>query len=244
VILSLGAEMRRRDFIKAVTVSAVTWPFAAGAQQTAMPVIGFLYAGSANTGMKFVAGFLNGLSEIGYREGQNVAFEYRWAEGRYDRLPALASELLARKVNVVIASGGTVAARAAKAATSTIPIVFVGGGDPVKDGLINSLNHPGGNITGVNQFSTELIVMRLELRREVVPRVAAIGLLTNPTNPNTEPEEKALQDAAAALGCMLHIASATTEAEIEPALEGIIAQGAGALMVGTAPLWLAPTRFL
>jgi putative ABC transport system substrate-binding protein len=231
-------RLKRREFITLLG-GAAAWPLPVRAQQPAMPVIGFLYAGSADIVVNFLVGFRRGLSETGYVEGRNVAVEYRWAEGRYDRLPALASDLVARKVNVVIAGGGTVAARAATAATSTIPIVFLGGGDPVKDGLIKSLNHPGGNITGVNQFASELIAKRLELLREMVPKVAAIGVLTNPTNPNSEPELKDLQAAATALGCIVHVASATTEREIEAAFEGVIAHGAGGLVIGTDALFVS-----
>ena len=230
--------MRRRRFITLLG-GAAAWPLAAHAQQPAMPVIGFLYAGSANAAGNFVASFRKGLSESDYVEGRNVAVEYRWADGRYDRLPALASDLVARKVNVIIAGGGTVTAQAAKGATSTTPIVFIGGGDPVKDGLIKSLNHPGGNLTGVNQFTSELIAKRLELLRELVPQVAAIGVLTNPNNPNAEPELKDLQAAATALGCIMHIASATSDREIEAAFQQIIAHGAVALLVGTDALFVS-----
>jgi putative ABC transport system substrate-binding protein len=206
-----------------------------------MPIVGFLGAASPDQPaiIRNLVGFREGLSEAGQVDGQNVAIEYRWAEGQYDRLPALAADLVARKVNVVIAGGGTVTARAAQAATSTIPIVFMGGGDPVKDGLIKSLNHPGGNITGVNQFASELIAKRLELLREMVPKVAAIGTLTNPTNPNSEPELRDLQAAATALGCVMYVASATTEREIEAALERIVAHRAGALVVGTDALFVS-----
>ena len=233
----MTAKMKRRAFITLLG-GAAAWQLAARAQQ-AMPVIGFLSAASASTVGISVANFQKGLSETGYFEGRNVAVVYRWAEGRYDRLPALASELVAHNVNVIIAGGGTVAAQAAKAASSTIPIVFMGGGDPIEDGLIKSLNHPGGNVTGVNQFASVLIAKRLELLREMVPKIAAIGVLTNSTNPNSKPELKDLQVAATALGCAVHVASATTEREIEPALEQVIAQGAGALVIGTDALFVS-----
>ena len=233
----MTAKMKRRAFITLLG-GAAAWQLAARAQQ-AMPVIGFLSAASASTVGISVANFQKGLSETGYFEGRNVAVVYRWAEGRYDRLPALASELVAHNVNVIIAGGGTVAAQAAKAASSTIPIVFMGGGDPIEDGLIKSLNHPGGNVTGVNQFASVLIAKRLELLREMVPKIAAIGVLTNSTNPNSKPELKDLQVAATALGCAVHVASATTEREIEPALEQVIAHGAGALVIGTDALFVS-----
>jgi putative ABC transport system substrate-binding protein len=167
-----------------------------------------------------------------------VAIEYRWAEGRYDRLPALAADLVSRRVAVIFATGGTVSAVAAKAATPTIPIVFVGGGDPVKDGLVRSLNRPGGNVTGINQFASVLIAKRLELLHEMVPKVTAIGVLTNPSNPNAEPELKDLQAAAAACGCILHVATATAEGDFDAAFQTIVAQKAGALIVATDALFL------
>jgi putative ABC transport system substrate-binding protein len=232
-------DMKRRDFISLLG-GVAAWPLSARAQQgERMPVIGFLNAASAGAVENFVASFQKGLSETGYFEGRNVAIEYRFAEGQYDRLPALASELVARRVNIVIAGGGTVAARAAKAASSTIPIVFMGGGDPVEDGLIKSLNHPGGNVTGVNQFASLLIAKRLELLREMAPKIAEIGVLTNPTNPNSKPELKDLQVAATALGCIVHVANATTEREIEPAFERLMAQGARALVIGTDALFVS-----
>ena len=172
----MTAKMKRRAFITLLG-GAAAWQLAARAQQ-AMPVIGFLSAASASTVGISVANFQKGLSETGYFEGRNVAVVYRWAEGRYDRLPALASELVAHNVNVIIAGGGTVAAQAAKAASSTIPIVFMGGGDPIEDGLIKSLNHPGGNVTGFILYEYGLSAKWLELPKEIAPRLG--GASTSP----------------------------------------------------------------
>ena len=233
--------MNRREFITLLAGAAVPsllWPLAALAQQVGMPVVGYLSAGLAVPSEHLVAAFRQSLNEAGFAEGRNVAIEYRWAEGQYDRLPAMAADLVSRRVAVIITTGGTVSALAAKAATSTIPIVFVGGGDPVKDGLVKSLNSPGGNITGINQFASVLIAKRLELLREIVPKVTAIGVLANPSNPNAEPELKDLQAAAAASGCILHVASATAERDLDRAFQTIVARGAGALIVATDALFL------
>ena len=180
----------------------------------------------------FVAAFRQGLSETGYVEGQNVAIEYRWAEGHYDRLPALAADLVGRKVDVIVASGGDAAALAAKTATSTIPIVFAIGGDPVERGLVASLARPGGNLTGVSILSTELKPKRLELLSELVPQAGVIALLVNPNSPNAERVMRDVQEAARAKGVQLHILKAGTESEIDAAFATLVQLHAGALLVG------------
>ena len=202
-----------------------------------MPVIGFLGSSSPGPVAPFVAAFRQGLSETGYVEGQNVAIEYRWAEGHYDRLPALAADLVGRKVDVIVASGGTSAALAAKSATSTIPIVFIGGGDPVERGLVASLARPGGNLTGVSIHVTELMPKRLELLSELVPQARVIALLVNPNNPTAERMMRDVQEAARAKGVQLHILKAGTESEIDAAFATLVQLQAGALVVGADPFF-------
>jgi putative tryptophan/tyrosine transport system substrate-binding protein len=191
--------VRRRDALAFVGGAAVAWPLAARAQQKAMPVIGWLAYGSPGPLAPFVAMFRQGLSETGYVEGQNVAIEYRWAEGHDDRLPGLAADLVARKVDVLVAASGTPSALVAKKATSTIPIVF-SVGDPVGDGLVASLARPGGNLTGVSILAVELTPKRLELLSELVPQATVIALLVNPNNPQTERVIRDVQQAARAKG--------------------------------------------
>src|SRR5579862_159151 len=191
--------MRRREFGKLVGGAAVAWPLAGRAQQKRVPVIGFLSSGSV-TGPNAanVAAFQQGLNQTGYVEGQNVAFEYRWGEGSYDRLPALAADLVGGKVDLIATSGGSVSALAAKGATSTIPIVFVLGDDPVAAGLVANLARPGGNLTGVSFLVVELMAKRLELLSELVPQARSIALLVNPDNPQTERVMRDVQEAARA----------------------------------------------
>jgi len=210
-------------------------PRAARAQLKAMPVIGFLAGASPGAFPPFVAGFYQGLSEAGYAEGQNLVIEYRWAEGRFDRLRALVADLVDRKVDVILAVGG-VSALAAKAGTSTIPIVFVVGRDPVEFRLVDSLSRPGGNLTGFNDLLIELTPKRLELLSELVSQVGAIAMLINPTNSNAARVTTDLQEAARAKGVRLQILKASTEAEIDAAFP-LIEQQAGTLLVGTDALF-------
>jgi ABC-type uncharacterized transport system substrate-binding protein len=218
----------RRRFIS-VLGGAAAWPLAARAQQPAIPVIGFLDASSAAERADFTAAFQRGLADAGYVEGQNVAIEYRWAEGRYDRLPELATDLVRRRVSV-IAAPTTAAALAAKAATATIPIVFGVGGDPVKLGLVASLNRPGGNATGFNFFTNELATKRMQLLRELVPAAKRVALLTNPTDPANE---SLLRDVeTAATGQQILVFEAATSREIDTAFDGLVHEKVDALFVG------------
>jgi putative tryptophan/tyrosine transport system substrate-binding protein len=222
--------IRRRDFITLLG-GAAAWPLAARAQQPAMPVIGFLDSGSAVAFAGRVAAFRRGLSETGYVEGQNAAIEYRWADGQYDRLPALANDLVRRHVAVIAATGSANSAQAANAATASTPIVFANGGDPVTLGLVRSLNRPGGNATGVTYFLSTLGPKRLELLREVVPTAAVIGLLVNPTNPVTETDMRDMQAAAGTIGQQLRILNASSERDFDIAFATLVQQRANALVV-------------
>jgi putative ABC transport system substrate-binding protein len=226
--------MHRRRFI-ALLGGAMALPCVAAAQQKTMPVIGFLGSASSGRTAPLLAAFDQGLGEIGYVEGQNLAFEYRWAEGRYDRLPAFAADLVVRKVDL-IAADGIPAARAAKTATSTVPIVF-GVGDPVDLGLIVSLARPGGNLTGISTMAPELNPKRLELLSELVPQVGVIALLVNPNNSNTERITRDMQEAARAKGVQLDILIAGTEGEIDAAFATLVQLHAGALVVGGDPFF-------
>jgi putative tryptophan/tyrosine transport system substrate-binding protein len=207
------------------------------AQQKAMPVIGFLSSGSPGPFAPFVAAFRQGLSETGYVEGQTVAIEYRWAEGSYDRLPALAADLVGGKVDVITASGGPLPALAAKSATSTIPIVFSSGVDPVERGLVASLARPGGNLTGFTIVSLELMPKRLELLSELVPQASVFALLVNPNNAGIEPMIREVQEAARAKGLQLHVLKAGTESEIDTAFAALVQLQAGALVVSADPFF-------
>jgi len=206
--------MQRRAFITLLGGAAVTWPLTARAQQPAMPVVGYLSSGSAGANAQGVEAFSRGLAESGYVEGRDVKIEYRYAENRYERLPALVADLIKREVVVIAAMGAGNAALAAKEATRTIPIVFGSGSDPVQVGLVASLNRPGGNVTGVTQISRELLGKRLELIRELLPRATAIGFLVNPDNPNTDSSVQELETLARAGGWRLQIAPVHNEAEL------------------------------
>ena len=207
--------MRRRDFIKVVAGSAVAWPFAARAQQPAMPVVGFINAASAQGYARQLAAFLKGLGETGYVDGRNVAIEYRWAEGRSDRLPAMVADLVHKQV-AVIAATSTPAARAAKAATTTIPIVFETGGNPVQLGLVTSLSQPGGNVTGVTSSNVEVAPKRLELLHELLPTVRVMALLVDPTDPGSaETTIRDVQAAARSLGLELHVLNVSSERDFD-----------------------------
>ena len=228
--------MLRRDVITLLGGAVVGWPLAARAQQP-MPVIGWLSVGSPESDNTVrLSPFRRGLDEAGYIEGQNVAIEYRWAEGQYDRLPALAADLVRRQLAVIVAASAP-AALAAKAATTTIPIVFLLGIDPVEFGVIASLSRPGGNITGTAILSTELSPKRLQLLHELVPTVAVIGLLVNPTNPRAEPETRSLQDPASSLGLQLRILPASTASEIDAAFGTLAELQLGALAVPADPFF-------
>jgi putative ABC transport system substrate-binding protein len=222
--------MRRRELMMAFGAS-ITWPFAVCAKKKTMSVIGYLSSGSPGPSAPFVAVFHQGLAEAGYVEGQNFAIEYRWAESRYDRLPALAADLVGRGVDVIVTTGGGISARAAKNATSTVPIVFVTGTDPVSDNLVASLSRPGGNLTGVGGFNVELMPKRLELISELVPGIAEIALLVNPDNSNAERIMKDVPEAALVKGVQLHILNARSESDIDAAFGSLGQLRAGALVI-------------
>jgi putative ABC transport system substrate-binding protein len=227
--------MTRRELMLLLG-GAMIAPRALRAQQKTMPVIGYLGNTSPGTAAAFVAALRQGLSENGYIEGQNLAIEYRWAEGRYDRLPALAADLVDRKVDVIVASAGTGIA-AAKGGTSTIPIVFFGGGDLVAAGLVASLARPGGNLTGFSIFGRELNPKRLDLVSQVVPQAGVIALLVNPNGPSAELTMRDVQEAASAKGMQLHILKAGTESEIDAAFVTLAQLRVGALVVGSDPFF-------
>jgi ABC-type uncharacterized transport system substrate-binding protein len=230
-------QLHRREFITLLGGAAVAWPLAARAQQQAMPAIGFLSSRSLVESTHLVAAFREGLRENGYIEGQNLRIEYRWAEGQYDRLPRLASDLVERKVVAIATAGNTPSAYAARAATTLIPIVFVIGDDPVKVGLVDSLNHPQGNVTGVTVLFGPLGLKRFELISELVPSAATIAMLANPNNPITGQAIKEAQEATRILGRQLVVQSSGTENELEAAIASVVQQRAGALVVDADPFF-------
>jgi putative ABC transport system substrate-binding protein len=228
--------MRRRDFIWAIG-SAAAWPLTARAQQPAIPVIGFLSSGSAVAYTPQLAGFRRGLDDVGYAEGRNVAIEFRWADGRYDRLPGLAADLVGRQVAVIAAVGGSASGMAAKGATATIPIVFTSGGDPVRVGLVASLNRPDGNVTGVSLLTFALTAKRLEVLHELVPKATIIAMLVNPTNPNAEPDIKEVEAAARTIGLQLIVVRASNQSDLDAAFTTMSQRRVDALLVAADPLF-------
>jgi putative ABC transport system substrate-binding protein len=223
--------MKRREFIAGLGGAAVTWPLAARAQQSAIPVVGFLNSASAKVYVPQLAAFREGLAKAGYVEGRDVAIEYRWAENQLDRLPALAAELVRRQVAVIAACGSPAAALAAKSATASIPIVFETGGDPEHVGLVASLNHPGGNVTGITNVSGELVAKRMGLLRELVPSAASIAVLVNPTRPGADAQAAQVQEAARAIGLPLHILKASSEHDLDAVFSSLAQLGAGGLVM-------------
>jgi putative ABC transport system substrate-binding protein len=230
--------MRRREFIAGLGVAAAAWPLAARAQQAA-PVVGFLHASSASAYTELVAAFRKGLAEAGYTDGQNVMIDYRWAEGRNERLPGLAAELVRLQVAVIVTPASTVATLAAKAATSTIPIVFVTGTDPVKIGLVASLNRPGGNATGISDIGVELGAKRLGLLQELLPAATRFAVLVNPANPSlSDPFVTEMRKAASAIGRQMEIVSASTNSEIDTAFAALVKTKSEAFLVSPDALFL------
>lgn len=226
--------MRRRELIL-ILGGASAWPLTLRAQQPAAPAIGFLSGGSPDSFAHLVAAFHQGLAEMGFREGQNLVVEYRWAEGQYARLPALAAELVDARVPVIVASGGDPPTLAAQAATSTIPIVFCGSDDPVRAGLVESLSRPGGNITGMHLFTSELEVKKLEVLHELLPAARVIAMLVNPDNPSAGPDVANVKQAAAAGGMQIRVLEAAAEPDIDTAFASIA--GVDALLVGHDPFF-------
>jgi putative ABC transport system substrate-binding protein len=227
--------MRRRKFITLLGGAAAAWPLAVRAEQQAMPVVGFLNSASATTFAPFAAAFRQGLAETRHTDGRNVAIEYRWADEQYDRLPALAADLVRSRARVIAAN--QIAVDAARAATTTIPIVFTTALDPVEAELVASLNRPGGNFTGITTLNAELLPKRLELLHQLVPAAASVALLVNPTTPNAETLSQDARAAARALGLELHVLSASYEGDFEPAFTALTERRAGGLVISADPLF-------
>jgi len=236
--------MRRREFITLLGGATIAWPLAARAQQAALPVIGFLSSASPDDYTIRLRAFRLGLKDAGYVEGQNVTVEYRWAEDQYSRLPLLAAELVRRKVNVIVAGGGTPSAVAAKAATATIPIIFAVAVDPVKTGFVANLKRPGGNLTGVTNLNVEVAQKRLELLHELLPTATVIAALVNPTSALTEPFLQALQPAARALGVQLRVLQASTDRDLDAAFAKLVELRASALVISPDIFFNAHTEQL
>jgi putative ABC transport system substrate-binding protein len=235
--------MKRREFITLLGGAAAVWPRAARPQQPGMPVVGFLNGASPELSAQLVAPFRQGLAEAGFVEGRNVAIEFRWANGQYDRLPALAAELVRRQVSVIAATS-TPTGLPAKAATTTIPIVFVTGSDPVEQGLVASLKRPGGNLTGATTLAVELGHKRLELLHELVPAASLIGVLVNPTGPNLQAVSRDLQAAARTVGVPIHLLHASTEGDFDAVFATLAQLRAGALVIGTDTFFNSQSRKL
>jgi putative ABC transport system substrate-binding protein len=229
--------VKRREFIRLLGGAAAMWPLAARAQRRPMPVVGFLNVASPGALRQQIAAFREGLKESGYVEGQNVAVEYRWAEGQYERLPELAADLVRQQVSVIVVGGGAQAELAVKAATTTIPIVFSAGGDPVRSGLVASLNQPSGNITGVYHFATGLEAKRLGLLHEMLPKATPIAVLINPNFADAENQLRDVQEAAARLGVQLVVVRANAESDFNAAFSTVVQQRSGALLVGASPFF-------
>jgi putative ABC transport system substrate-binding protein len=235
--------MRRREFIAGLGGAAV-WPFAARAQKPAMPVIGYIGVRTPEFDAAGLAEFRRGMNEAGYVEGRNVRIEFRWAAGQFDRLPALADDLVRQRVDLLVTTGGTAAARAAKAATTAIPIVFSIGDDPVQFGLVASLGRPGGNITGVTNFNNTLVAKQLGLLRELVPTADTIAVLVNPNEPGSEFQVRQAEAAAREVGQQLIFLNATNEREIEGTFAALVQQRAGALLLGANPFFVTRAQQL
>jgi putative tryptophan/tyrosine transport system substrate-binding protein len=231
------ATLKRREFITLLGGAAAAWPLAARSQRAVMPVVGFLHSASPAPFARAVDAFRKGLSETGYIEGRNVLIESRWAENRYHVLPDLVADLLRREVAVIVAGGGNVSALAAKAATSTTPIIFTAASDPVKAGLVASLNRPGGNVTGIAAVTAEMDAKRLELLHEIVPQIAKIGALVNPNRPDSDAQVQDVQTAAQTIGQQLVVFRAGTERDLDNVFTTLVEQRVGALLVAADPFF-------
>jgi putative tryptophan/tyrosine transport system substrate-binding protein len=236
--------MTRREFITLLGGVAAAWPVATQGQQPAMPVVGFLSGASPNEFAHLAAAFRQGLNDAGFGDGRNAAIEYRWADGDYERLPALAAELVRQPVDVLVTSGGTPSLRAASAATKTIPVVFVAGNDPVKLGLVASLSRPGGNLTGVYLLTTALVPKRLGLLREIVTTAPFVALLVNPANPSTQAQVDDIQQAARSINLPIHIVRARTGQELDAAFAELTERRAGALLVAADPFFNSRREYI
>ncbi len=230
--------MRRRECL-ALIGAVIVWPHTARAQKPTFPVMGLLSSRSSTESASLIAAFHQGLNETGYVEGQNLAIEYRWADGHYDRLPALAADLVGRQVAVIATTGGTVSALAAKAATATIPIVCISDDDPIKVGLVGSLNRPDGNVTGISQFTSVLEAKRLQLLRELMPNARTIAMLVNPSYPDAETQVHGAQEAARGFGQQLIVLNAATESDFDPAFAALKQQGVHVLLVASDPFLIS-----